>query len=35
ISTIIFHGENDDIAQYIASRKRAYQLFSNLEFNTT
>ena len=35
ISTKIFHGENDDIAQYKASRKRAYQLFSNLEFNTT
>jgi alpha-beta hydrolase superfamily lysophospholipase len=35
IPTIIFHGKHDDIAQYEASRKRAYQLFTNLEFNTT
>ena len=35
IPTIIFHGKYDEIAQYKASRKQAYQLFANLEFNTT
>ena len=35
IPTIIFHGKHDDIAQYEASRKQAYQLFTNLEFNAT
>ena len=35
IPTIIFHGKYDDIAQYKASRKHAYKLFTNLEFNTT
>ena len=35
IPTIIFHGKYDDIAQYEASRKQAYKLFTNLEFNTT
>ena len=35
IPTIIFHGKHDEIAQYKASRKKAYQIFSNLEFNTT
>ena len=35
IPTIIFHGKYDDIAQYKASREQAYQLFTNLEFNTT
>ena len=33
--TIIFHGKHDEIAQYKASREKAYQLFTNLEFNTT
>ncbi len=35
IPTIIFHGKNDEIAQYKASREQAYQLFTNLEFHTT
>jgi len=35
IPTVIFHGKHDEIAQYKASRKQAYQLFTNLEFNTT
>ncbi len=35
IPTIIFHGKYDEIAQYKASRKQAYHLFTNLEFNTT
>ncbi|MBY9014686.1 MAG: alpha/beta hydrolase [Candidatus Lokiarchaeota archaeon] len=35
IPTIIFHGKHDEIAQYKASREQAYQLFTNLEFNTT
>jgi len=35
IPTIIFHGRHDEIAQYKASRQQAYQLFTNLEFNTT
>ena len=35
IPTIIFHGKHDEIAQYKASREQAYQLFLNLEFNTT
>ena len=35
IPTIIFHGKYDDIALYEASRKQAYKLFTNLEFNTT
>jgi pimeloyl-ACP methyl ester carboxylesterase len=35
IPTIIFHGRHDEIAQYKASRKKAFQLFANLEFNTT
>ncbi|MBY9008623.1 MAG: hypothetical protein KGD74_02000 [Candidatus Lokiarchaeota archaeon] len=35
IPTIIFHGKHDEIAKYKASRKQAYQLFTNLEFNTT
>ena len=35
IPTIIFHGKNDNVALYTASRKRAYQLFTHLEFNTT
>jgi len=35
IPTIIFHGKNDEIAQYKASREQAYQLFTRLEFNTT
>ena len=35
ILTIIFHGKHDEIAQYNASRKQAYQIFANLEFNTT
>ena len=35
IPTIIFHGKNDKVALYTASRKRAYQLFSHLEYNTT
>jgi len=35
IPTIIFHGKHDDIAQYKASREQAYQIFTNLEFNTT
>ena len=35
IPTVIFHGKHDEIAQYEASRKLAYQLFTNLEFNTT
>jgi len=28
IPTIIFHGKHDEIAQYEASRKQAYQLFT-------
>jgi alpha-beta hydrolase superfamily lysophospholipase len=35
IPTIIFHGKNDKIALYTTSRKRATQIFSHLEFNTT
>ena len=35
IPTIIFHGKNDKIALYTASRKRAIQIFSHLEFNAT
>ncbi len=35
IPTLIFHGKHDEIAQYKVSRKRAYQLFTNLEFNAT
>ena len=35
IPTIIFHGKYDEIAQYQVSRERAYQLFTNLEFNST
>ncbi len=35
IPTIIFHGKHDEIAQYKASREKACQLFTNLEFNTT
>ena len=35
IPTIIFHGKYDDIALYEASRKQAYKLFTNLEFNMT
>ncbi|MHA1239702.1 MAG: alpha/beta fold hydrolase [Promethearchaeota archaeon] len=35
IPTIIFHGKHDEIAQYKASRQQAYQIFTNLEFNTT
>jgi len=35
IPTIIFHGKNDKVALYTASRKRAYQIFSHLEYNTT
>ncbi|MBY8978871.1 MAG: alpha/beta fold hydrolase [Candidatus Lokiarchaeota archaeon] len=35
IPTIIIHGKYDEIAQYQASRERAYQLFTNLKFHTT
>lgn len=35
IPTIIFHGKYDEIAHYKASRKQAYKLFMNLDFNTT
>ena len=35
IPTIIFHGKYDEIALYTASRKRAYKIFTHLEFNTT
>ncbi len=35
IPTIIFHGKHDEIAHYEASHEKAYQLFANLEFNTT
>jgi len=35
IPTIIFHGKHDEIAQHKASREKAFQLFANLEFNTT
>ena len=35
IPTIIFHGRHDEVAQYKASRKQAYQLFTKLEYVTT
>jgi pimeloyl-ACP methyl ester carboxylesterase len=35
IPVIIYHGKNDDIAKFEASRERAYRLFTKLEFNAT
>ncbi len=35
IPVIIFHGKNDEIAKFKASREQAYRLFSNLEFYAT
>ncbi|MHA2288577.1 MAG: alpha/beta hydrolase [Promethearchaeota archaeon] len=35
IPVIVFHGKNDKLANYKQTRKQAYRLFSNLEFNAT
>ena len=35
IPVIIFHGKYDEIAKFKPSRKKAYRLFTNLEFNAT
>ena len=35
IPVIVFHGKNDEVVNFKASREQAYKLFSNLEFNAT
>ncbi len=35
IPVIVFHGKNDEIANFKISREQAYRFFSNLEFNAT
>ncbi|MHA1460524.1 MAG: alpha/beta fold hydrolase [Promethearchaeota archaeon] len=35
IPVIVFHGKNDEVANFKASREQAYKLFPNLEFNAT
>ena len=35
VPVVVFHGRYDKIANYNRSRKQAYKIFVNLEFNTT
>ena len=35
IPVIIFHGKNDEIANFTPSREQAYRLFAKLQFNAT